>query len=130
MNLAAADSGYGDGLIYTSSDGGSTWAHTSAPVLYWTSLASSADGRRLVASAYPGGVFVWQLIPSLNIALAGQNLTISWQASTNYLLQETSDLASGHWAFVTNVPVLANGLREVVLSLPPASDQFYRLESQ
>jgi hypothetical protein len=48
--LVAADSGYGDGLIYTSDDGGVSWTPTSAPVNPWTSVASSADGVILVAA--------------------------------------------------------------------------------
>ena len=73
---------------------------------------------RLVASAYPGGVFVWQVVPVLNIALTGRNLTISWQSLDELSAQEASDLAAGNWAFVTNVPVLANGLSEVSICCP------------
>src|SRR5271157_1829237 len=48
--LVATDSGAGDGLIYTSSDGGTNWGPTSAPASYWSSVASSADGSTLVAA--------------------------------------------------------------------------------
>jgi hypothetical protein len=41
----------GDGLIYTSGDSGKTWTTTSAPTNWWVSVASSADGTRLVAVA-------------------------------------------------------------------------------
>jgi hypothetical protein len=37
------------GTIYTSIDSGATWTLTSAPVASWTSVASSADGSKLVA---------------------------------------------------------------------------------
>jgi hypothetical protein len=40
------------GGIYTSADGGSTWGLSSAPVTnFWVSVASSANGTRLVAAA-------------------------------------------------------------------------------
>jgi hypothetical protein len=36
--------------IYTSTNSGVTWTLTSAPIQYWFSLVSSADGTKLVAS--------------------------------------------------------------------------------
>jgi len=41
--------GGGDGLIYRSSDAGSTWSPTSAPSSPWTAVVSSADGTKLTA---------------------------------------------------------------------------------
>ena len=58
------------GPIYTSADSGATWTLTSAPTNFWNSIASSADGTILVASANtsiagpinldssPGGIYV------------------------------------------------------------------------
>ena len=43
----------GDGAVYTSPDSGATWTRTSAPISSWTSVASSANGARLVAVAVP-----------------------------------------------------------------------------
>ena len=37
--------------IYTSTDSGATWTATSAPTTSWISVASSADGIKLVATA-------------------------------------------------------------------------------
>src|SRR2546427_812542 len=37
------------GSIYTSPDSGATWTQTSAPPERWASVASSADGSKLVA---------------------------------------------------------------------------------
>src|SRR5207247_763494 len=37
--------------IYTSADPGVTWTQTSAPNNYWSSVASSADGTKLVGAA-------------------------------------------------------------------------------
>jgi sugar lactone lactonase YvrE len=39
------------GWLYTSSDSGASWSQTSAPSNYWTSVASSANGRVLAAVA-------------------------------------------------------------------------------
>src|SRR5262245_16612079 len=44
---------YGVGQIYISDDSGTTWRLTSAPVTNWASVASSADGTRLVAAVGP-----------------------------------------------------------------------------
>ena len=38
------------GHIYTSANSGATWTHrTNAPITYWQCVASSADGKKLVA---------------------------------------------------------------------------------
>ena len=47
----AAGNYINDGLIYTSPDAGATWMPTRVPRNNWTSVASSADGTRLVAVA-------------------------------------------------------------------------------
>jgi hypothetical protein len=44
----------GDGLIYLSSDSGATWRASTAPNNAWRSIASSADGSRLLAAATRG----------------------------------------------------------------------------
>jgi len=41
----------GDGLIYISPDSGATWRQTTAPSNFWSCVASSAGGTRLVATA-------------------------------------------------------------------------------
>ena len=43
------------GSIYTSLDSGVTWTQTSAPAQQWASVASSADGTKLVAVASDDG---------------------------------------------------------------------------
>jgi photosystem II stability/assembly factor-like uncharacterized protein len=45
-----SDSGI-PGRIFTSSDSGLTWKQANPPLNYWSSVASSADGTRLVAAA-------------------------------------------------------------------------------
>ncbi len=45
------------GPIYTSTDSGLTWISNKAPVARWTSIASSADGNLLAATALKGGIY-------------------------------------------------------------------------
>ena len=45
------------GLIYTSTNSGSTWVATSAPTNFWASVASSADGSRLFAGSLTGAIY-------------------------------------------------------------------------
>jgi hypothetical protein len=130
--LVAVDSGYGDGLIYSSTNSGLAWTATTAPVGYWTSVSSSADGSKVAAASYPGGIYTWQSIPALSIMLSSGNLLISWQASSStasFVLQEDSDLAMTNWVTVTNLPAQTNGLNRVVIPLPLSGNQFYRLTS-
>ncbi len=51
LRLAACSFTNTGGAIFTSSDGGATWAQTPAVDGFWTCIAGSADGNRLVAGA-------------------------------------------------------------------------------
>jgi hypothetical protein len=42
------------GGIYTSTNSGSTWTLTSAPLAEWVTIASSVDGTKLIAGDYSG----------------------------------------------------------------------------
>jgi hypothetical protein len=44
----------GPGPLYLSHDGGATWLPSSSPTSHWFSIASSADGTRLIASGQEG----------------------------------------------------------------------------
>src|SRR5262245_44849978 len=44
--------GFASGGVYTSTNGGTTWALTGSPTENWLSLASSANGDNLIAGAY------------------------------------------------------------------------------
>jgi len=45
------------GYIYTSTNGGTTWATSTAPAEYWTSITSSADGMDLAAVVDGGDIY-------------------------------------------------------------------------
>jgi hypothetical protein len=126
----------GSGGIYVSTNSGSTWVQTGASGEYWPSVASSTDGNKLVAAAglfAVGGDRIYTLdftpSPYLNITSTNGALAFSWIIpSTNFVLQQSSDLST--WTDLTNTPVLnlTNLQNELVLS-PTSSSGFYRLKT-
>ena len=134
--IVAVSAGNG---IYTSADSGNTWTSNNVANPEWISVASSADGNKLVAAAYNfgggiGGIWTLQTppTPQLNAALSDTNVVFSWIVpSTNFVLQENSDLTTTDWLTLTNTPTLnlSNLNDEVVLS-PSNSSGFFRLVAQ
>ena len=124
------------GIIYTSTNCGATWILNSFPdpsAILW-SVASSADGGKLAAGAVNGGgIYTCQttLSPLLNIAPSSSNLTFSWIVpSTNFVVQQNSDLCTANWTDVTNTPTLNLTNLQNQVSLPsPAGNAFYRLKT-
>jgi uncharacterized repeat protein (TIGR03803 family) len=92
------------------------------------------SGNTLYGTAYQGGssvyygtVFSLSLpLPSLNIALTGNQSVLFWSASaTNYILQSTTNLSSPNWVTASDaVPVIAF----TVTNTSPA--RFFRLQQQ
>lgn len=119
--------------IYSSIDSGTNWTSNNAPHLNWVAVASSADGNRLVASAWDGGIWTAQRTPSpqMNIAPGNGDLRLSWIVpSTNFLLQQNSDLTTANWADLTNKPALnLTNLQEEVILSPTNSSGFFRLKT-
>src|ERR1017187_206159 len=126
------------GLIYSSTNSGATWISNAVPDESWLSVASSADGEKLVLVAMvdqsynPGHVYTSQTTPSpvLNIKPASNNnLALSWIVpSTNFVMQQSSDLSD--WTEMTNSPVLnLTNLQDEVILSPPGSNIFYRLKT-
>lgn len=120
--------------VYTSNDGGVTWQTNLPPGPgSWYSSAVSANGCEFMIIGTPG---TWAgrntPSPQLNIQSANGNLALSWLVpSTNFVLQQNSDLATANWATIPNSPTLnfTNLQDEVTLS-PPGSDAFFRLIAQ
>lgn len=127
-----------DASVYTSSDGGVTWvSNLSAcvgPVSHceWGGAAVSADGCEFVAA--DGSVWVGYNTPSpqLNIQPTDQVMTLSWLIpSTNFVLQQNSDLATSNWTDVSNSPVLNFTNLQQQVSIPSSpSNNFFRLSAQ
>ena len=116
--------------LYISTNAGNSWVLTSSPRRSWQVVASSADGNKLVAITALDGIWTSQTpAPQMNLTPTNGKLTLSWVVpSTNFVLQQSSDL--GSWMDVTNPPVLnlTNLQNEVILS-PTGSSGFYRLKT-
>jgi hypothetical protein len=106
--------------------------------LVWNGVVCSADGNKLMAvsagtnsmSLGNGTIWISQIFasPTLNIAPAN-DIQLSWTIpSTNFVLQQSSDLAN--WSDVTNMPTpnLTNLQNQVTLPLSSDSS-FYRLKT-
>ena len=126
--IAAGSSG-----IYTSTNSGAHWVSNNAPNHLWSSVASSSDGSKLVAASSDvgsnGSIYTWQLVPTLNLAATGGGYLFSWpylSSTTNYGLQQNTNLADTNWTAVGNVAGITNGQYQVVMPLQ-IGDQFYRL---
>jgi hypothetical protein len=127
-------------IVSISTNSGTSWSSNyvnSLSSLGCLCAASSVDGNKLIAgtggsSGFPyGGLYVYQTMPSpqLNLTPTNGSFKLSWLIpSTNFVMQQSSDLAS--WSNVTNAPVLnlTNLQNEVILS-PSNSSSFYRLKT-
>jgi len=118
--------------IYASTNSGMSWNPlTSMPKGSCSSLAGSADGRKLVAAYYQGGIYTScsQPTPRLHLAPSSNKSVLSWIVpSANFVLQQRANLSG--WLDVTNPPVLnlTNLQNEVILS-PTGSSGFCRLKT-
>ena len=124
---------FGGGGIYTSTDSGATWAQTTNGPS-GALVASSADGSKLVAAVSGGGIYTLQTTPApvLNIIPSSDNLAFSWLvSSTNFVLQQSSDLCTANWTDVTNnTPTLNLTNLQNQVALPrPSGNAFYRLKT-
>jgi hypothetical protein len=97
------------------------------------------DGNKLVAVVYggvgnSGGIYTLQSVPMprLNISHSSTNLMLSWlMPSTNFVLQQNSDLTTTNWTTLTNLPAPDfTNLQEKLTLLPTNYGGFFRLISQ
>ncbi len=126
--LIAAANG---GPVCISTNSGAHWNLSDAPITNWSAIACSADATKMFAAANQGGIWISQASPApiLYSKTTGTNFVVSWIIpSTNFVLQQSSDLSS--WSAVTNSPVLnlTNLQNRVTLPMPVCS-QFYRLKT-
>jgi hypothetical protein len=127
--LIIAPSSYYTGGIYTSTDSGATWITNNVPTASWSSVASSADGSKLVAAKYPGPIYTWQYRPTLCVSSSNTNLVVSWASSpfaAGYILQQNNDLAPANWTTVGS-PVNDDGTNISVTISPLIGNSYFRL---
>jgi hypothetical protein len=119
--------------IYTSTDGGITW-QTNLSSAQWLGGTVSADGDEMVAVGSGQGTWIGRLTPTPQLNIQPQNSTIglSWLLpSTNFVLQQSSDISAINWAAVTNAPVLNFTNLNEDLNLPiTTTNTFFRLMAQ
>ncbi len=131
---------YPPGLILVSTNFGSSWDNANAPIKWWSSIASSADGTKLAATYHRdcqgcpevGGIYTYAEptaeftanTPALNIATVGGSAQVSWPyPSTGYVLQQNANPATPNWTTVSNPPAVVNQV-----TAPATNNQnFYRL---
>jgi hypothetical protein len=121
--------------IWRSSDSGATWTDTAniGDGYSGYSLASSADGAKLVVAGPHRGIYTRQTTPTptLTISPAGDGLVVSWVIpSMDFGLQQNPGLNPTNWTDVTApvVPNLTNLQNQVTVSAP-SGPMFYRLRS-
>jgi hypothetical protein len=120
------------GTVYQSSNSGADWATNSIAATPIASVASSADGNTLAATARVGGIWAWHATPAPTLNLmSSSNLILYWLVpSANFALQQNSELNTTNWAKMTNTPLLdLTNLQNVVILPPPTDSCFYRLIS-
>ena len=128
--LVAAVNG---GLLYTSSDFGTTWNAANVPASSWSAVATSANGAELVAVVDGGVIYTQQssvqptTVPPLQIQVANGNVILSWPATANNcVLQQNSNLMGTAWQDVPATPVVTDGQNQVTLPMT-AGPCIYRL---
>jgi len=118
--------------ISTSADFGATWSEGVAPAERWVSVASSADGNKLFAAASGGSIYAWQSTPapSLSVTPSGGDLLLSWTVpSTEFMLEQNSELTTTNWTEVTNSSKLNfTNLQNESIVAAPIGNRFYRLK--
>jgi hypothetical protein len=128
--------------LFFSTDGGVTWSQNSGLYANWAAVACSADGHRLFAADFNGGVFVIQLKPhdlqlimpppQLTIRSASNDAVIDWLVSSEtFALEETPSLTNPSWTESLVTPSLNyTNLHYQVLLSNLIGARFYRLASR
>lgn len=103
-----------------------TWTYAKGPVDIPTGVPFLDSGW--VDQVILGPTNTVMSLPILTIALTPTNtVLVSWPApSTGFNLQQSASLANANWVNSTN-PVSVIGSQNVVLVVPSANGQFYRL---
>jgi len=128
----------GQTQIYISTNSGLNWTTNNVP-FSGSCVASSADGCKLIVGAprpgtKQGGIWIGQITPSpqLSIKPANGKLALSWIVpSTNFVLQQNSNLSAANWAMLSNSPTLnLTNLQDEISFSPSNGSGFFRLIAQ
>jgi hypothetical protein len=124
------------GLLYSSSDSGTTWVAASVPAANWKAVAGSANGAALVAVVQGGVIFSLisevqtPAVPALQIQLVQGNVVLAWPAGgAAVVLQQSTNLLGSNWTDVPVTPTVTNGQNQVTVPMT-GSQTMYRLRSQ
>jgi hypothetical protein len=141
--LASVD--FTSAVVYTSTDSGLTWTSNSLPSSslpdYGSSVASSADGNKLVVAHFyvdqtytndSGQIYTLQSTPApvLSLTPAGSNAVVAWTIpSMDFGLQQNSNLATTNWTDMTNPLIVLNvtNLQNQVTVFRTNSSRYYWL---
>jgi hypothetical protein len=116
------------GMIFTSTNAGTSWQLAYAPNVNWRSAAVSADGTKFYAADRGGTIYFYNTpatnAPTMNIASGGGNAFVSWPwPSTGFVLQQTTNLVSSNWVTLSNVTAVVS---QAIVPQTNANN-FYRL---
>jgi hypothetical protein len=119
------------GGIYASTNSGVTWKKTVVPDTTWHSIACSADGTKLVAVVYGGGIWTAQAriqtMPSLTTTHTGSSVIVSWPyPSSGFVLQQNTSLSTTNWT-ASGFTITTNGSINSITINAPTGNLFFRL---
>ena len=96
--------------FFTSTNTGGTWNPSNLSGFQtWIGTAAAADGNKLFALDFNGGIYTAQTTPhpALSETSSGSGLTLSWMVpSTNFAVQQISDLKTTNWTTLAISPML------------------------
>ena len=114
-----------------------TWSQTLIPDQYnvVSSLCLSADGDKLAATVYGGGIYTEYFgtpSPRLDIGPSSGGVNLSWLVpSSSFVLQENADLTTTNWTDMQITPTLNfTNLNHEVMVSPTNGRGFFRLKQQ
>jgi hypothetical protein len=130
--------------LFTSNNSGATWmqaSNSNGAFAYGAAcVATSADGGKAFLgisydSSYNSGGNLYTsfrpLNPYLNVSNSNSDIALSWIVpSTNFVLQQNSNLSATVWVTVTNIPVFdLITLQEKIILQQTGDAAFYRLQT-
>ncbi len=96
----------------------------------WSSMTNEDDVTAMVTDMAARHFAAAIGSPTLSIAFANGQIVVSWGASVNgFVLQSTTSLSNPSWSDVAATPTIVSGIEQVEITPGPES-QFFRLSLQ